>query len=231
MAQVIEFLDLYKQLEDALEEKYEGVKRKYSSVVMEFYKSANSEKVRNELDICREIRNLLTHNANIGGLPVVAPSAPIIEKLKGIIDFVKKPPLAMDYAVKGSGIMTASLNQKVLRLMSVMDKNGFSHAPVMKNGVFHGVFSAGTIFQYILYGGREITENTTVEDLSAHLPINAHKENYAFVARNSDFFEVREKFDKPIAKNQRISVVFITENGKENERLLGMIVPSDVLTD
>lgn len=231
MPQVTEFLDLYKQLEDALEEKYVGAKRKYSSVVMEFYKSPKSESVRSDLDICREIRNLLTHNPNIGGMPVVKPSEPIIEKLKDIIEFVKKPPLAMDYAVKGSGIMTASLTQKVLRLMSVMDKNGYSHTPVMKNGVFHGVFSAGTIFQYILYGGSEITEKTTVEDLSEHLPINAHKEKYAFVPRNTDFFEVREKFEKPIAKNQRISVVFITENGKENERLLGMIVPSDVLTD
>ncbi|WP_099205712.1 CBS domain-containing protein [Scatolibacter rhodanostii] len=231
MADVNEFLDLYKQMEDELEERYRGVRRRYSSVVMEFSKEQDSEPVRAKLDICREIRNLLTHNPNIGGMPVAEPSEPVIESMREILAYIRKPPLALDYAVQGKNIMKASLSQKVLRLMEIMDKNGYSHVPVMENGLFQGVFSAGSIFQYILNGGKSITVDTTMEQFRAHLPVEVHKENYAFAGADTTYLEVRNMFQRPKAKNKRVSVVFITKTGKQEEPLLGMIVPSDVLNE
>ena len=231
MTRVNEFLDLYKQLEDELEEKYRAVRRHYSSVVMEFSKDAESEPVRSQLDVCREIRNLLTHNPNVGGMPIAEPSEPVVKALQNILAFVRKPPLALDYAVQGENIIKASLSQKVLRLMEVMDKNGYSHVPVMKDGLFHGVFSVGSVFRYVLYQGKPITPETTVEQLSAHLPIKTHIENYAFFPKDATYLQVRSKFERPIGYRQRVSVIFITETGKQEERLLGMIVPSDVLKD
>ena len=70
--------------------------------------------------------------------------------MKEVLDFVKRPPLAMEFATKGEQVMKASLNQKVLRLMEVMDKNGYSHIPVMRDGQFCGVFSVGSVFRYLL---------------------------------------------------------------------------------
>ena len=227
----MEFLDLYKQLEDVLEEKYRHARRRYSSVVMEFSKDFESEPVRAQLAVCREIRNLLTHNPNLGGLPVVEPSAPVMEAMRDILSYVRRPPLALEYATKGESILKASLSQKVLRVMEIMDKNGYSHVPVMENGIFRGVFSAGSLFQYILYGGKAITEQTTIADLRTHLPVKAHRENYSFVQRDATYLRVRGIFEKPADRRRRVSVVFITETGREEERLLGMVVPSDVLKD
>ena len=123
-SRIDEFLDLYKQMEDALEDKYRGTRRHYSSVVFEFAKDYESGPVRDKLDVCREIRNLLTHNPNLNGEPIVEPSQSVVEAMKEVLEFVKRPPLAMEFATKGEQVMKASLNQKVLRLMEVMDKNG-----------------------------------------------------------------------------------------------------------
>jgi len=71
-----EFIDLYKQLEDALEEKFSGVKRHYSSVIFEYINHYESAPVRESLNLCREIRNLMTHSANLGGVPIVEPPPP-----------------------------------------------------------------------------------------------------------------------------------------------------------
>lgn len=128
-------------MEDALEDKYRGTRRHYSSVVFEFAKDYESGPVRDKLDVCREIRNLLTHNPNLNGEPIVEPSQSVVEAMKEVLEFVKRPPLAMEFATKGEQVMKASLNQKVLRLMEVMDKNGYSHIPVMRDGQFCGVFS------------------------------------------------------------------------------------------
>lgn len=229
-SRIDEFLDLYKQMEDALEDKYRNSRRHYSSVVFEFAKDDDSAPVRDQLDICREIRNLLTHNANLGGQPVVEPSRPVVDAMREVLEFVKRPPLALDFATKGEQVMKANLNQKVLRLMEVMDKNGFSHIPVMREGSFCGVFSVGSVFRYLLRsGGKGITAETTIADLGKHIDVQEHMENYDFVSKEATYLAVRRKFEKVKGRNKRVSVIFITENGHPGERLLGMITPWDVL--
>ena len=45
------FLDLYKQLEDELEDKYRNARRHYSSVVFEFIRDEDSAPVRDQLAV------------------------------------------------------------------------------------------------------------------------------------------------------------------------------------
>lgn len=224
------FLDMYKQLEDELETKYRNSPRRYSSLVIEFLKDIESEPVREEMEACREIRNVLTHTANVGGMPIVEPSEPVVEAMRGILDYVRRPPLAIEYATGASGILTATPGQKVLRVMETMFQNGFSHVPVLQNGRFCGVFSTATVFQYVR-AGKNIGKDTTVGDLESQTRLENHSENYVFVAKDAAYLYVRKQFQRIPAKNQRISVVFITETGKQDERLLGMLTPWDVLHD
>lgn len=225
-----EFLDLYKQLEDELEDKYRNARRHYSSVVFEFIKDYESAPVRDKLEVCREIRNLLTHSANLDGEPIVEPSGPVVEAMREVLEFVRRPALAIEFATKGEQVMKAHMNQKVLRLMEVMDKNGYSHIPVMRDGEFCGVFSVGTVFQYVLRsGGKGINPDTTVADLGKHLDVAAHMENYKFVSQDATYIAVRQIFERVRGKNKRVSVIFITEHGCPGEPLLGMLTPWDVL--
>lgn len=223
------FLDLYKQLEDELDSKYKNAKRRYTSVVIEYLKDSQSEPVRDRLEMCREVRNVLTHNANFRGEPIVEPSQNMVDAMNEILEYVKEPPLALDYAIKGDRIMKATMSQKVLRVMEVMEKNGYSHVPVMKDGIFKGVFSVGTVFTYILKGQKHINKETTLAELANHLPVSEHSECYEFVPKDAPYLFVRKQFEKIKAKNRKVSVVFITETGKQNERLLGMMVPWDVM--
>lgn len=225
------FLDLYKQAEEALEEKYQGERRRHSSIVMKFLKAEESEPVREKLDICREIRNLLTHNANLNGEPVAVPSASVVKAMEEALEFIKRPPLALEFATRGERLMKAELNQKVLKLMELMDQNGYSHIPVMREGRFFGVFSAGAVFRYQLRDRKALTPETTLRELEKYLDIKEHMEHYEFVSRKETYLSVRKKFEKVKGKNQRVSVVFITETGRPGQRLLGMLTPWDVLGD
>ena len=68
-----QFLKLYRKLEGLLEKRYSGKRTAGVSVVMEYLRDADSAPCRAELDMCREIRNLLSHNAGNDGEPVVEP--------------------------------------------------------------------------------------------------------------------------------------------------------------
>ena len=224
------FLDLYKQIEDELDDKYKNSRRHYSSVVFEFIKDYESAPVRDKLDLCRHIRNLMAHSANMDGEPVVVPSEPVTRALQEVLDFVRRPPLAIEFATKGERVLKAGANQKVLRVMELMDKNGYSHVPVMKENRFYGVFSSGSVFRYLLRnGGKGISPDTTIKELRGYLAVEEHIENYEFVPADATYIYVRERFEQVRAKNKRVSVIFITQDGRPDQPLLGMLTPWDVV--
>lgn len=227
---VNQFLDLYKQIEDILDEKYRNARRHYSSAVYEFIKDYESAPVRDKLDLCRHIRNLMAHSANMDGQPVVVPSQPVVDALQEALEFVSRPPLAMDYATKAERVLKVGPDQKVLRVMELMDKNGYSHVPVMKNDRFYGVFSVGSVFRYLLRRrGKGLDPEATIKDLKGYLAVAEHTENYEFVAADTTYIDVRQRFEQVRGKNKRVSVIFITEDGKPDQPLLGMLTPWDVL--
>ena len=224
------FLDLYKQLEDELEDKYRNARRHFSSVVFEFAKDRESEPVRDKLDVCRQIRNLLAHTANLGGQPGAEPSWAVVEAMQEVLDFVRRPPLAIEFATRGDRVLRVGPDQKVLRVMEVMDKNGYSHVPVMQENRFVGVFSVGSVFRYVLRtGGQALTPDTTIRDMRGYLAVEEHIENYEFLPHDVTYITVKTRFEQVRAKNKRVSVIFITQDGRTDQPLLGMLTPWDVL--
>ena len=58
------FLELYKEMEGLLKEKYMGEATR-SGVVMKFINSLEGKRFREKLNTCREIRNILAHSPDI----------------------------------------------------------------------------------------------------------------------------------------------------------------------
>lgn len=224
------FLDLYKQIEDVLEEKYRNARRHFSSAVFEFVKDYESAPVRDKLDLCRHIRNLMAHSADLDNQPVVVPSQPVVDALRDVLDFVSRPPLALEFATRGERVLKVGPDQRVLRVMELMDKNGYSHVPVMKDGKFYGVFSVGSMFRYLLrHKGKGLDPTAMIKDLKGYLAVEEHLENYEFVPADATYIYVRQRFEQVRGKNKRVSVIFITEDGRQDQPLLGMLTPWDVL--
>lgn len=226
------FLEIFRELEDLLEQKYSGKKLHYSSVVFEFLNSEDSAPVREKLDLCREIRNVLTHNSKQGGESVVEPSEAVLNNLKECIEFIKKPPLAITYATMPENILKVNLSANVLSTMAKMNKQGFSNVPVLDSNLFMGVFSTSTVFEYILKNPENpINFKTTIRDIYRNIDIKNHSGNYVFVPINSSLLEARKIFERVEGKNRRVSVIFITKNGKSDERILGLLTPWDLMGD
>ena len=156
-----EFLEKYRVLEELLSERYAGETRSHSSVIMEFAKSREGEMFRDRIDLCREIRNLLTHNAALNGEPVVTPARATLDMLDDLIAYVRRPPLAANWAVSAERMMTTNMRAPALRIMRAMESKGFSHVPVIENEKrMMGVFSQSTVFSYRIAGAASASTNT-----------------------------------------------------------------------
>ena len=226
-----EFLEKYRVLEDLLGERYAGKPRKHSSVIMEFASSREGEMFRDRLDLCREIRNILTHNAALEGEPVVAPARATLAMLDEIIEYVRRPPLALRWAVSADKLLMTRPDEPALQLMRAMESRGFSHVPVMERRRITGVFSMSTVFSYTCRErGARVDERTLVGDMARFLPLERHSsERFEFMPEDASIVDAVAAFTPGRERSKRLAAIFITRTGAQDEPLIGMITPWDIL--
>lgn len=225
-----EFLNLYRTLEELLSEKY-GEKTRFGSVVVQFMNDREGKQFKDKLNLCREIRNLLSHHPEIDGESIVEPSQAMLDVLNEVIAYVKRPPLALDFATPYDNLLKVSPRQKILPVMKKMESRGFSHVPVIDNGEFVGVFSVGTIFMYISQNHLfEYAENMEIGDFDEFLPVDAHStERFSFMPKTATAIDLKAAFEQTSQRSRRLAAIFITASGSKHDKLLGMITPWDVL--
>lgn len=223
------FLSMYRVLEGLLEKKFTGEVRHASSVVMDYAQLPESEPVRQKLNVCREIRNLLTHSADEAGNPFVEPSQAILDDLYEIVKYVETPQPALSYATTGKDILRASPNDRAMDVMRRMEKRGYSHAPVLAGEKLAGVFSVTTVFSYSLTGAH-LTSDTRISEFGTLLDISARASGrFLIMDKGVSYLDVRKEFERQADRNQRLAAVFLTLTGTADGALLGILTPWDVL--
>lgn len=228
------FLELYKNLEELLEVKYTtDDKKPFGSSVMRFYHSDEGKKWREELNICREMRNMLSHHAKIGGKVIFQPSDEVVDILRRILDDVKNPPVAMTIATPAEKLFTCSPEDSAESIIHIMKERGYSHVPVFENGVLVGVFSVGTVFSMVdKYGADGVQPHTRIRDFEEFLPIGKHiTECFGFISENAPFAGLKKRFTANAPHERRLAALFVTRSGRDSEKVLGMITPWDMIKE
>ncbi len=226
-----EFLDLYKQLEQTLKLNYSSDSGHYESVVARFENSPACGNMQDELRMIRDIRNLLQHNPKINGRYIAEPSEDIMNAMKKVLQMAASPKLAIDFGIKESQIYKAQLGSSLMPVLKVMQERGFTHVPIMENGILFGVLSAYTIIEFIAQQGLAVlSETTKIKALRDYIPIGKHKNEYfLFMSKDATFTDADEAFEKRDKKGRRLVVIFITEHGQQDEPLLAMLTPWSVV--
>lgn len=225
-----EFLDKYRALEEALVKKYGSEEKSFGSPVVRFIGDKESEHWRDKLNICREIRNLLSHHAEFGGERIIQPSEMMIRFLEEVTEYVRRPPPALSCATLFADILKTTPSQKAQTVMKKMERQGFSHVPVIENGSCVGVFSVSTVFTYcLIHGMTAIKDDMLISDFAEILPPEKHStERFRFVGREATLYDVRMLFERA-GTHRRLAAVFVTDNGSQHGRILGMITATDII--
>lgn len=184
-----------------------------------------------DLRMFAEMRNMLIHNPyKKDADPLLYPHPYVTKKYAEIIELVLHPPKALSIAIPGAVIFTATLDSSIQELMNIMVKKNYTHIPIIKDDVMIGVFSENTLLSYFV-ANREgiILKDATVKDFYEFIPLEKHMNEYfEFVSRSTLMSEIEEIFHKGVMDTKRIAVVYITESGKNTEKILGMITPWDL---
>lgn len=232
MTRAERFLNLYKELEDVLEQRYPKSGRP-GTAIMDFANRDEGAAFKEDLNTCREVRNLLSHHPDMDGEAIVEPSDALIQVLVDALEYVRTPKPAIDFATPRSRLLIADSGERVFPVMRAMEKEGYSHVPVFRNGRLTGVFSISTVFSYTLTERNRITEDTRIFELGDLLKLDKHtSERFAFVGPQADYWMVRDLFNrKPGERSKRLAVIFITKNGRPDGTILGIVTPWDLIAE
>ena len=101
--------------------------------------------------------------------------------------------------------------------------------PILEEGKVVGVFSGSSLMNCVLYKHVEFSDNLKFRDILDTFTFDQHpSETFRFVSRDTLVSDISDMFDETLRQEERIGMIFVTENGKAEEELLGIITAWDV---
>lgn len=231
-------IDLFKELEEIIRKKcnVSGIITENTTLDSQIKelskKNSVVRKYQDELMIIKQVRNINTHQRNDKYGYVVCPNPDMNIKLKTIIDEIKNPPTIYNsnICVKRQNMYCRNIDDTIEETIKVMIEKVYTHIPIFENDVLFGVFSENTLLDIVnKETGILIGKDTTFRAFQDYLKIENHSsEEFKFISRNKNIYDIEDIFKDYFTRNKRLGCVYITENGKENEKILGMLTAWDI---
>lgn len=223
------FIEKYKQLEEIIRKEYNL--KDGTSPIAYIEKKKEYSDISNKLSYCREVRNFLQHEPKIETEFAIIASDEMIKLIDKLILLFIKPLRCYDISIKLDHIYHRRIDDNVLESIKCMDYLNYSHIPLLENKVLKGVFSKTSLFNYMLKEKKfSLDDDLKFCDISEYINIDGNgSENYLFARNDEKVENIKKTFEENYQKAQRVSIIFLTKNGRKDEDILGMITPYDVI--
>lgn len=228
------FLEIYNDFDNYLRKilgKPDGYR--HFNLIDDFIKNNKSfKKYERDLKAFGNLRNAIVHNPEQKKAdPIAQPHEYIVKKYIDIVNLVKNPPTAYaSVAIKVEKLYTTTLEASALKVMKEMTRHTYTHVPVIDNNSVIGVFSESTLLNYFADKGAVLLEkDVRIKEFIDYIPFHKHKSEYFdFISKKTLLTEVEEMFQGELKEHRRLGVIFITEDGKPSQKILGIITAWDM---
>lgn len=184
-------------------------------------------KFERDLRECGDLRNAIVHNRTDSEYAIAEPHDDIVELIEYIDRELSKPVTVGDRFLRKVHILQAT-DTLAYGLKLIREKK-FNQIPIYQRNKFIGLVTATGITYWL-------ADNMTDEKISREMPtlldIYSHekqKNTYRFIRMDLSVYEAEEYFKKSVAEGKRLEALLITESGRPEEKLLGIITPLDLM--
>jgi predicted transcriptional regulator len=181
---------------------------------------------KEDLQQFAKLRNAIVHESVSDDKAIAEPHDEVVSKLELIVEKIENPPKVIpQFQVD---IETIDLGAQISDALDIMYEDNFSQLPVLENDKFHDLLTTDTVARWISANKDEdgyLLENVAVREV---LPYKEFQENYRFISRSTTLIEVLRIFREVDYKVQPLDALLITNDGKKEQKLLGIITHYDV---
>lgn len=226
------FLSLFKELEGKITSlcpSLNGERISYSRALNEIYDLRLNPVINRWenyqlLKTAGDLRNILSHQNE-----VCLPTDVFFEKFKRVSDQILNPAIA--YQASTKNIICCKMEDSIYEVMIRLDESNLSHLPILdKKRRVLGIFSRSSIFDKIVVDGfNPDMMKLKISDFRSVIGIEDHlNERFLFVKREANIIDLYPMLIKTAEHEKTISLILVTENGKRDESLLGVLTISDL---
>ena len=220
-----QFLERYREIEEWVLNNLNVTEMK-DLEQMPQYKS-----IRSNLAFCRLLRNLLSHyDWSKAGSDMVIVTDQAVRQVNNLY-YALNPVTLMRVAIRAGQIFAPSPEDSVLAAIKVMQRNDYSYIPIVENHRIVGVFSTKTIMRIVAENNSVLlSEELKFKDIAGFTRlVDESVAHYGFIDSNTNMEDVSLKFQRSKTRKVRLDMLFITDNGRSDGLLQGMVTPVDLL--
>ena len=187
--------------------------------------------LRSNFSFCRILRNLLSHyDWSKAGNDMIVVTDQAVRQVNNLY-YSLNPVTLMRIAIRAGQIFAPSSSDFVLNAIKMMHRNDYSYIPIVDNHRIVGIFSIKTLLQIVAEDKTgTLTDQLTFHDILDIIRITDNPENqYGFINPNTSVEDASWLFRRSNQRKKKLDVLFITDNGKADGVLQGMLTPADLI--
>lgn len=193
-----------------------------------------NELIARNLDVLKQyarLRNCIVHDtiSEIKG-PIAVPLPEVLERYNSILNRFKNPLTAYDICTHRSKMLVASLDSLAIDIMQAMEESLISRVPILEDEKVVGIFNGNVLIRYVA-STKEclISHHTVMNELRQFTNLDSHrKEEFDFIDKNLNIYDTERYFKKRNKNNHKLVALFITSDGTEQGKLLGLLTEWDL---
>ena len=172
------------------------------------------------------LRNSIVHKTNPNYV-IAEPHDEVVEDFEKIAKLIATPPTAFD-KICNKQVVVCDANLTIKEMLQIMARTGYHNVPVYQDNNLLGMAIGSIILQKLgenLIEGKDIAEyisNTKALEVIANGTDNVY---FQVCGKNMTI----EKALNSFYINRKLSAILITENGRTNEKPIGIITSADIL--
>lgn len=227
MNTVDKFIQSYQKIEEYLRKETKADKfTTFSSMVTTCSKNDPIiRKYQQELRLFGNLRNSIVHR-DVAWSPIAEPHDKAVEFIGELVNKLFKPAKVIPLFSRDVG--TCSLTDSIAYVLTEMYENDYSQMPVVQNDQCINLLTTNSISRWLSeHVKNELVDlkETTIKQV---LEFKEKEEAFMFISRNTTLAKAYTYFENNENRRAALDALLITENGKRNQGLLGMITHYDL---
>ena len=188
-------------------------------------KDAIYRRFMDDLFAIGDLRNAIVHSDRFDGRPIAEPVDEIVTKLEDIWNTIEHPDKVDIFEKK---VLYCYADDNLDKALKIMLKNKITFVPVLQNSEIIDVLNGNHITYWLANQSIVSTTETTIKEVLLHAE---YRGNFRLISRRTSVFEAIEIFRKSYReepKNRYYDAMIITEHGRKDEKMTGIIVLKDI---
>jgi len=228
-----EFLKLFNNLEKFLTVNYHNNVYSYTGFIKRLYqiKKSKANRIINNnqnfevLKQAAQIRNIIAHNND-----VIVPSDKFFNTFRNVVEKITSPLKVREIMTHYRDLRTVGLKTSLGDTIDLLKSSGFSTIPVIEKSELKGIFTEKSLYDYLSFGeNKTVNKSMLIEDIIDAIDLNNHpRKYYDFVSVNQSIYEAYDLFNIDLKTRRQMLLLLVTENGRTDESLLGIVALRDL---